>query len=222
MSRPQPFALPSPALAGAVAAVVLIVPVVAEILVPSFGDSGHLVFATSQLVGWALVASVCISGLRAVPRLRQTRAGRLGGRSLLAGCACQVAFTVVYGVSAAVSGEPLEAAFVLFLLGFLAQLVGGIAWARSLLRAPAVRRAGLGVLATAVLGFLAIAVGVDPFHDVFLLSSYAAWAVVGWGLAVVADPGPESEVEPGVPGRGISDAWRSGPTRQARSSPRRW
>ena len=34
----------------------------------------------------------------------------------------------------------------------------------------------VGMLATAVLGFLAMAVGSDPFHDIFLLSSYAAWA----------------------------------------------
>jgi hypothetical protein len=41
----------------------------------------------------------------------------------------------------------------------------------------------VGVLATAILGFLAMAVGGDPFHDVFLLSSYAAWAVVGGSAA---------------------------------------
>jgi hypothetical protein len=32
------------------------------------------------------------------------------------------------------------------------------------------------------LGFLAMAVGVDPFHDIFLLSSYVAWVAVGLGV----------------------------------------
>ena len=43
--------------------------------------------------------------------------------------------------------------------------------------------AGGGLMAAAVLGFLAIAVGSDPFHDIFLLTGYAAWAVVGLGAA---------------------------------------
>ena len=38
-------------------------------------------------------------------------------------------------------------------------------------------------MAAAVLGFLAIAVGSDPFHDVFLLTGYAAWGVVGLGAS---------------------------------------
>jgi hypothetical protein len=43
--------------------------------------------------------------------------------------------------------------------------------------------AGGGLMAAAVLGFLAIAVGSDPFHDIFLLTGYAAWAVVGLGAS---------------------------------------
>jgi hypothetical protein len=33
-----------------------------------------------------------------------------------------------------------------------------------------------------------MAVGVDPFHDIFLLSSYAAWVAVGGGIERVDQP----------------------------------
>jgi len=169
-------------LRAALAAVVLIVPVSAELIWPSVGDSGHVVFAAGQLIGWVLVATVVRDGAGRNPETSSTRAGRVGRRLLLVGCAVQVLFTLVYGGSAVIDGEPAEASFLLFLLGFLATFVGGVVWGPALLRAGLPRLAGLGVLATAVLGLLAIAVGVDPFHDVFLLSSYAAWVLVGRGL----------------------------------------
>ena len=161
------------------AAGTLIIPVVAELIWPSFGDSGHVVFAIGQLLGWVLVASVIVDIDRLFPALSATRGGRVGRRVLVIGCALQVLFALTYGITAAVSGEPYEASFVLFLAGFLAQLVGGTIWWRAMRSEPRLRVTRLGVLATAVLGFLAMAVGSDPFHDIFLLSSYAAWAVVG-------------------------------------------
>ena len=168
------------------AAGALIIPVVAELIWPSFGDSGHLVFAICQLIGWVLVASIVVDVARLFPSLRTTRGGRIGGRVLLTGCGLQVLFSLAYGVTTLISGEPNEASFVLFLAGFLAQLVGGIVWWRSMRSEPRLRVTRIGVLATAVLGFLAMAVGSDPFHDIFLLSSYAAWAVVGVSAAQAA------------------------------------
>lgn len=165
------------------AACALIVPVVAELIWPSFGDSGHLVFAICQLVGWVLVASVIVDVDGLFPSLSTTRGGRVGRRVLLIGCALQVLFALAYGITALISGEPNEASFVLFLAGFLAQLVGGIVWWQAMRSEPGLRVTRVGVLATAILGFLAMAVGSDPFHDVFLLSSYAAWAVVGVSAA---------------------------------------
>ena len=165
------------------AAGALIIPVVAELIWPSFGDSGHLVFAICQLIGWILVASIVVDVDRLFPSLSTTRGGRIGRRVLLIGCGLQVMFALAYGVTALVSGEPNEASFVLFLAGFLAQLVGGIVWWRSMRSEPRLRVTRIGVLATAVLGFLAMAVGNDPFHDIFLLSSFAAWAVVGVSAA---------------------------------------
>lgn len=165
------------------AACALIIPVVAELIWPSFGDSGHLVFAICQLVGWVLVASIIVDVDRLSPSLSATRAGRVGRRVLLTGCAMQILFALAYGGTAAVSGEPNETSFVLFLAGFLAQLVGGIVWWRAMRSEPRLRVTRVGMLATAILGFLAMAVGNDPFHDIFLLSGYAAWAVVGVSTA---------------------------------------
>ena len=166
-----------------VAACALIIPVVAELIWPSFGDSGHVVFAICQLIGWVLVASIIVEIGRLFPSLSSRRAGRVGRRVLLAGCGLQLLFALAYGATAVVSGEPNEASFVLFLAGFLAQLVGGIVWWRAMRSEAGLRVARAGVLTTAILGFLAMAVGSDPFHDIFLLSGYAAWAVVGLGVA---------------------------------------
>ena len=165
------------------AAGALIIPVVAELIWPSFGDSGHLIFAICQLVGWVLVASVIVGIGRLFPSLSATRAGRVGRRALLVGCGLQVLFALAYGVTAVISGEPNEASFVLFLAGFLAQTIGGIVWWWAMRSEPSLSVTRIGVLASAILGFFAMAVGTDPFHDIFLLSSFAAWAAVGMSAA---------------------------------------
>lgn len=166
-----------------VAAGSLIVPVVAELVWPSFGDSGHIVFALSQLVGWILVAGVAIDIRRLFPAVSSVRGGLVGPRLILIGCSLQVMFALAYGITALMSGEPNESAFVLFLAGFLAQLVGGVVWWRAMRSEPGLRVTRIAVLATAVLGFAAMAFGSDPYHDIFLVSGYAAWAVVGVSAA---------------------------------------
>jgi len=161
-----------------VAAALLIVPVVTEIAVPAWFDvaPGLLVFAASQLIGWALIWFV----VRAAPPGHQ-RWARLGRRAVLTGIACEIAFATVYGLTA-FDAEPLEWSFVLFSLGFLAMAVGAMSWGSALLRLEDRRTAGGGFFAAGVLGLLSIVVAGDPWHDIFLLSSYAAWPVVGLGL----------------------------------------
>ncbi len=162
---------------AAAAAIILSVPVALELAWSAFGDHalGHEIFAVSQIVGWLLLLSVCREV--AVPPRRSARAGRL---SVLIGCVLQMTFGLGYALTS-FDGEPLEATFVAFLLGFLALFIGGLIWGISLMRTAGGRTAGRGLVATAVLGLLAMLVGTDPWHDVFLLSSYAVWTVVGLG-----------------------------------------
>ncbi len=163
---------------SALAAVLLIVPVAIEIFVgaDALGLAGHVVFVVTQLAGWGLLVSTV--------RLLFDRASgsRWGFRLVWGGCVLQLVFAAGYGVTALMLGEPFEGMFVVFLVAFLALTIGGLAWGSRLLRARRAAPAGAGLLAVAVLGFLAIAVAVDPFHDVFLLSSYAAWVAVGLGV----------------------------------------
>lgn len=162
---------------SALAAVLLIVPVAIEIFVgaEALGLAGHVVFVVTQLAGWGLLVST-------VRLLFERAAGsRWGFRLVLAGCVLQLVFAAGYGITAVVLGEPAEGTFVVFLLAFLTLTSGGLVWGSRLLRARQAAPAGAGLVAVAVLGFLAMAVAVDPFHDVFLLSSYAAWVAVGSG-----------------------------------------
>ena len=162
---------------SALAAVLLVVPVAVETLVRSdhLALWGHGVFVVSQIAGWSLLLSLC--------RLLEGRVGgsRWGFRLVQAGCVLQLLFAVGYGITTAAQGEPFEGIFVVFLLAFLTLTAGGLTWGIRLLRARRAAPAGAGLLAVAVLGFLAMALGMDPFHDVFLLSSYVAWVLVGLG-----------------------------------------
>lgn len=163
------------------AAALLIVPVVAELVSEPLGDTTgfKLAFAASQVVGWLLLAGLCKELSEVHPPAN--RRGRVGARLLMAGCTVQVMFGLMYGVLELATGEP-EVSFVLFSLGFLLLVVAGLLRGTQLRQAGA-GVAGVGLVATALLGFLAIAVGSDPFHDIFLLTGYAAWAVVGLGIA---------------------------------------
>lgn len=185
----------NPSTRSVVAALLLAVPVTLQLAVDSFDDAlwGHLLFAGTQLTGWALLATVCRGLGASMPP--STGAARVGSRLTVAGCVVQVLFATAYAVLTLTTGDP-EGSFVAFLLGFLLLTVGGLVWGRALVRAGA-RRAGFGLLCVAVLGFLAMAVGQDPFHDIFLLGSFAAWVPVGQdhlaGPGAMADPGARSQ-----------------------------
>ena len=156
------------------AALLLAIPVLAEAvgLIPGSSGGAYLLFALSQLAGWGLVLSVC----RALARVPGS--GRWGPRLTTAGVAAQALFAATYLGTFLATGEPAESAFWLFLLGFLLLTVGGVLWALRL-RGTAHRPAAAGLAAVSALGLTAVAVGVDPFHDVALVGSYLAWALVG-------------------------------------------
>jgi hypothetical protein len=170
----------TPSTRAALGTALLAVPVAVEAfwLHTDDGLPGHLLFAASQLVGWGLQLTVVLD-------LRRRRVGgRVLPRLVLAAVASQMAFAATYGLTAGWSGEPAGASFGFFLLGFLLLAIGGVGWGIRL-RRVGMRSAGAGLVAAGGLGFLALAVGGDPWHDVMLLSSYLAWVVVGLGSETV-------------------------------------
>lgn len=165
---------------------VLIVPIATQLLLwPDLADmpAGYLIFSLSQLLGWLLFATVCVRTGSLHTEAGMTRAGRIGRGVTLAGCLLQVAFSLLYGVSSLITGEPFEGSFWLFLLGFVALFAGGITWGMVLRRRQHLVLAGNGFLAMGVLGVLAIVVGDNWMHDVTLFAGYAAWIVIGFGAA---------------------------------------
>ena len=175
----------TPLARSAAAAALLAVPVAMERIVTGISEAwwGHVLFPVTQLLGWVLVLTVVNELRKALPPA--TRAGRAGARIVQAASVLGMVFAVTYGATAAVTGEPLEATFIAFGLGFLALVIGGFTWGVHLLRHGGVP-AGAGLTVVAAFGLVAIVIGVDPWHDVALLSSYVAWMLVGRGTSVSA------------------------------------
>ena len=114
-----------------------------------------------------------------------SRAGRIGVRSAIAGCWLQVAFAVGAAVTAALSGKPLEAVFLLFALGFLALIVGAVMLGTAVRRNGALRAARVPLWFGAAAALAAIVVPLDPWHDVALFAFDASW--IGLGAVLLRD-----------------------------------
>ncbi|MFC7490288.1 MULTISPECIES: hypothetical protein [unclassified Knoellia] len=158
-----------------VAALLLAGPVAIQLVAPQLGESraGNVLFAVSQVLGWLLLATVCRALAPALPG----RAGRVGRRLLVAGTLSEVAFALAYGTLVLVGADE-GSAFLLFALGFLLLTVGGITSG-----VVAIRRGwkalGVSLAGVVVLGLLANVVGDTWWHDLFLLTHYVGWVVVG-------------------------------------------
>lgn len=133
-------------------------------------------FALTQLAGWVLVWTV-VRDLRSVA----SGSGRWGPRLVTAGVIFQAGFAAAYLVSSLVAGEPAEASFIAFLLGFVGLTVGGLVWSVRLRRTPWTL-ARLGLAGVAVLGLGAIAAGDNVVHELALQGSYLSWVLVGIGV----------------------------------------
>jgi hypothetical protein len=124
-----------------------------------------------------------------------SRAGRIGLRSVYVGCGLQVAFAVGAAVTAASSGKPLEAVFLLFALGFLALIVGAGMLGTAVRRPGRLRAARVPLWFGAAAALAAIVVPLDPWHDVALFAFDASWA--GLGAVLLRDGRlPVSHAEP--------------------------
>lgn len=168
--------------AAAASGVLMVVGVEGEWLFDPQRDDGSVtnmpVFALLLLTATVGFALLCVGavGLRA-QTARPTRPARIGSLMTLAGAGLLVVFALVAMVTALLTGSPLEASFIAFLLGMLLLAVGQVAWGLSLRRsAPGV---WLLLLLAGVTAFGALAIEPDPWHDVSLTVMFAAWSAIG-------------------------------------------
>jgi hypothetical protein len=105
--------------------------------------------------------------------LATSRSGRVGRRLTVSGAALIATCTTLLLVTGLATGRPWEAAFWLFLLGFLLIIVGAEGWYWA--AAPV---AGAGALVAVLTE--------SPLHEVGLFAFDLAW--IGLGLGLLATP----------------------------------
>ena len=186
--------------AAAASGVLMIVGVEGEWLFDPQRDDGTVtntpVFAlllVTATAGFALLL-IAVMGLRAQTAC-STRAARIGSLLTVAGAGLLVVFGLVALVTALLSGSPLEASFIAFLLGMLLLAAGPVTWGLSLrkrLPTPGVWRL---LLVSGVLAFGALAIEPDPWHDLSLTLMFATWSALGVLLLRQANQ-PASERTP--------------------------
>ena len=170
--------------AATASGVLMIAGVEGEWLLDPQRDDGAVtnmpVFALLLLIataGFALLLGAII-GLRA-ESARSTRPARIGSMMTLVGAGLLVVFGLVVLVTALLNGSPLEASFVAFLLGMLLLAVGPVTWGLALRK----RSPGPGVwqllLVSGIAALGALAIEPDPWHDLSLTLSFAAWSALG-------------------------------------------
>ena len=139
---------------------------------------GLVVYVLAFIVG-AAALTIAVHGLGRV--VTASRAGRVGRRLSVAGAALLTIFAVLFLATAVLTGTPLEASFVLFLLGFLLLIAGSVPFALGLRRSGAVGRWWIAVLVAGA-GALVALLAESAAHEVGLFTFDAAWAALGLGL----------------------------------------
>lgn len=110
---------------------------------------------------------------------RFTRGARAGSAMTVAGAVLVVAFGLVALVSLLVTGSPLEASFLAFLLGLLLLSVGTVTWGIALRRRSPAPGVWQLLVLSGVAAFGALAIEPDPWHDIALVVVFAAWSALG-------------------------------------------
>lgn len=132
-------------------------------------------------LGMALLVAAIV-GLRTLHRAEGVevgRAGRVGFRLAIFGTSASVAFAVVYFVGALATGETVEAAFLLYALGFLALLAGQVLLGFGLRRGGLLGPGWAAPLAGVAAIALAITTDADPYHDIGLFLFFGSWFALG-------------------------------------------
>ncbi|MEU4393357.1 hypothetical protein [Kribbella sp. NPDC023855] len=181
--------------AAAAAGVLMVAGTQGEWLLNAQRDDGtvtkmpaFVLLLTMSTLGFALL-TVAVSGLRR-ESARSTKPARAGAFLSMAGAGLLTAFCLVVLITGVVLGGPLELSFLLFALGMLLLSIGQVSWGLALRRhsrAPG----GWQLLALAgIAAFAAIAIPVDPWHDVALVVMCATWSAIG--VLVLRTPAPAS------------------------------
>ena len=139
---------------------------------------GFLLFIGGFAVGTAALG-VAVHGLGRSAALSRT--GRIGRALSLVGAGLLTVFAVLYLGTGVATGVPLEAAFWLFLAGFLLLIVGSVPFAIGLRRSRTGSRAWLAVLVAGA-GALVALLTLSPWHEIGLFTFDAAWAALGLRL----------------------------------------
>lgn len=111
-----------------------------------------------------------------------SRAGMVGMWPSVAANVLLAAFGVAVLSTGLVRGAPVEWSFVFFGLGYLLAIVGYVALALGLRRSRFVRRWWLAPLVAAAAILCALAIPLDPWHDLGLSVMSAAWVLFGLGV----------------------------------------
>lgn len=143
-----------------------------------------LIYVGTSGLGMALLAAAIV-GLRRLHRAEGAevgRAGRVGFRLAIVGAAANVAFAIVYFVGGLATGETVEAAFLLFALGFLALLSGQVVLSVGLRRGGLLGPGWAAPLAGVAAIVVAITTDADPYHDIGLFLFFGSWFALGCAM----------------------------------------
>ena len=134
------------------------------------------------LIAWIMGSAalvVAISGISAATDQRDGRRRVAGRRTSVAGAGLLCAFGLAVLVAGLVSGQPVEASFLLFALGLLLTAVGHAMLALGLRRTRVVGRWWPAPLVAAGGALAAVLVFSDPWHDLALFTFDATWVALG-------------------------------------------
>lgn len=154
------------------------------------GSVVHTAGFAAYLTGFTVGAGALVVAVHGLRDAVTSRAGRAGRALTLTGTVLIGTCTTVLLATGLATGQPLEAAFLLFLLGFVLLVAGAVPLALGLRRSGAVGAWWTAVLVAGA-GALVAMTTQSPLHEVGLFTFDAAW--VALGLRLLHAPVPARE-----------------------------